>query len=195
MGKKSKAEKAKIKVKVVENKLKVVNKQSENLEGELEKEEREQFNDFVETGEMRAPVLETGQASQTSGASGEQRVSPIERATGESPRQTQPGQVAGAVVNPEFSVYEIARGLGRPGGGGGGRVRYETSRERDEVMQRRIPAPATDEMQANLMNTRQGFVNPELERLRAGDDRGGKYYEATVKGEEVKKDRKMPWEA
>jgi len=190
MGRKSKAEKGKMKIKLVESKIKIKEiGEEETLEQELSEEGREQFGEFMETGEMRAPVLETGQGEQ-GGRGVESAVSGERTAEG-----ARAGREAGATVSPEFSMYEIARGLGRREATGE-TTRYTATRGAgDAVMQKRIPRPTTDEMQSNLANTKERFENPELERLRAGDDRGGKYYEAAFRGEEAKSKRKMPWEA
>lgn len=193
MGRRKKSEIGKVKIKLVGSKIKavsVLDEEGNKLEKELKEESDKGFSEFVQTGNVGAPVLETGQETTSA-----PRTQVVERQPGEQ-AVSQEARPATGLVNPEFSVYEIARGFARGGGGGGGgRVRYQVSQHGDDIaMQKRMPAPRQDEMQSSLVNRRRDFSNPELESLRAGDDRGGKYYEATVKGDEVKRDRKMPWE-
>jgi hypothetical protein len=188
MGRRKKSEIGKVKIKLVAgkiNEISLFDKEGNNLENELNEEGDRGFSEFIETGGARAPVLENGQGTSSRG------VPVLERQPGE---QTGPKEArsAAGLVNPEFSVYEIARGFARGGGDRRGKIYQTVNQAGDPVMQSRIQKTNLAEMNTVTSNNRRVFENPELERLRAGDERR-EYYESKIDVQEEKAKRRGPW--
>jgi len=172
------------KIKIVESKIKSIEQTGkpvgQTLEKELEQESKEQFHEFISTGKMKAPVLETGQNVQNIETPTEQK---------QTANTTETGR--GAQINPEFSVYEMARTVGRTETRAS-RAKYEAmTHGGDPVMMKTINAQRPNETATIMNDRRAGFVNPELERLNAGRE---DYYGVKIEKEEKKKDTRMPWE-
>src|SRR6266478_2886071 len=96
------AKKKEIKIRLAgkDLKIKVLDKK-ESLEKEIEKQEKDQFEEFMVSGSV-TPVLQNGQTAQPTAAE-------IERA--QNPERQDDGRTAGATVNPEFSMYELRRAI------------------------------------------------------------------------------------
>lgn len=182
-----------VKIRIINSKVENVKeiRREESLEQQLTKETDEKFEEFVNGSSSSGSTLETGQTN-----TGERRENaqpenvPIERQE----NVTQTGE-RGATVNPEFSVYEIARTLAVRDTNPRTRMRYETAAHpNDAVMKAAVDIRPVNEM-ANVIDRKQriDIIDPELERLR-NNDNSRRYYESSINPEEAKIKRKMHWE-
>jgi hypothetical protein len=190
MGRRKKSEIGKVKIKLVAgkiNEISLFDKEGNNLENELNEEGDRGFSEFIETGGARAPVLETGQETTRAPAA-----QVVERQPGEQTRPQEARSAAG-LVNPEFSVYEIARQ----------RIPTNTGIRRRDYVPQTTPGEDTSkpialERAENVRvmsrggRTGLGFVNKELESLQ--ESRGRDYYDSRSNIEESKTEKRRPWE-